>query len=179
MFRTERLKVTRALPATPDRPPRKLRLIMSNDQDADLRDTLPPSSETEPPPGFDPLPSDTLKKLEGYDESKFLHAALAAAADAAHESREYRKAHDPEALIAAARVEFEKAVTAGYEMIRQPMADTLAEVRALTPRVKGLEEVTQALKSELATMKETHARDIKRLEDEIARIARLASGQQQ
>jgi len=91
--------------------------------------------------------------MAGYDDSLFLHVALAAAADGAHEMREARKVYDPAILIAQARLEFQAVVSAGYEMLREPIVDTLAEVRALAPRVKMIEDGLLALRAEFELLK--------------------------
>jgi hypothetical protein len=153
MTAPERLMACRALATIPS-PARSLHLVSNSQDDQDLRDTLPPSPESEPPTSISLLPSDTLKKMTGFDPDLFLHAALLAAADGAHESREARKhAVDPEVLIARVKTEFETIVTAGYEMIRGPVAETLAEVKALAPRVKATEDGIAALWAEFAQLK--------------------------
>lgn len=133
--------------------PQRRTLHLVSTEDPDLRDTLPPTAETEPPPAFTQKPSETLKLIPGYDDNTFLHVALVAAADAAHEMRESRKAFDADAIIDRARLKFEQAVTAGYEMIRGPVAETLAEVKALAPRVKATEDGLADLRTEFDSMK--------------------------
>jgi hypothetical protein len=147
-----------------------LRLIQNMDPNNEDRDTLPPTPETEPPPALSIMPSDTLKRLAGYDESLFLHAALTAAADNAHLERErQKKAIDPAVLLAQARAEFETVVTRGYEMIREPVAETLREIRALAPRVKATEDDVKALRVEFAALRAAQTlADVRMSEIEIA-----------
>src|SRR4051812_3501283 len=99
---------------TPQPEPRKLHLVT----DQDDRDTMPPSPETEPPPALSIMPSDTLKQMPGYDDNQFLHVALAAAADAAHEIREARKATDISGLLEAQTKTILKETGADIGLIR-------------------------------------------------------------
>lgn len=130
---------------------------MTTSTDEDLRDTLPPSPATEPPPGFDPLPSDTMKKMTGYDPDQFLHVALAAAADAAHEIRESRKTHDVGALLKAAVKQLDDAAEIrSATRTREIKADfeiTNAEVRKLASRVGDLDESVRKITPQITEIK--------------------------
>lgn len=144
MMASERLKVDRALSIQPSSA-RTLRLVTTPDED--LRDTLPPTPATEPPPGFDPMPSDTMKKMTGYDPDQFLHVALAAAADAAHEIRESRKTHDVGALLEAAVKRLDDAAEVrSATRTREIKADfeiTNNEMRILARRFGELEQTVR------------------------------------
>lgn len=124
-----------------------LRLMTTPPSDQDERDTLPPSPETEPPPELSLLPSDTLKQLDGYDESKFLHRALAVAADNAHLERErQKKAIDPEVLLKTSTDRIERLVAANYSLIHN-------ELHTIAARTAATESGLEELRAELAAMR--------------------------
>lgn len=117
--------------------PRNLRLIMSIDQDD--RDTLPPSPATEPPPALSIKPSDTLTRMPGYDDNQFLHVALAAAADAAHEIRESRRTTDIAALLEKQTERILRETSADIGLIRSSIGGLQQSVDALVTRVGNTE----------------------------------------
>jgi len=109
--------------------------LVSNDTDHDdneLRDTLPPSPLTEPPPGFDPLPSEALKRMTGYEPDLFLHAALMAAADAAHEVRQSNKASSNIAVLLEKQTE-------------RILRETGADIGLIRSSITGLQQSVDAL----------------------------------
>src|SRR4051812_30455601 len=135
------------------------------ESEADLRDTLPPSPETEPPPALSIMPSDTLKQLPGFDENQFLHVALAAAADAAHEIREARKTSDIARLLDKQTDRILKETSADYNSLRSCIRGLQESVDALVTRVgnteHALDEGTKrfaAIDDELAAMRSQMAR---------------------
>jgi hypothetical protein len=105
------------------------------------RETQPPTAASEPPPGFDPKPSDALKKMLGYDENVFLHAALMAAADAAHEMRQASKSKsDIKALLETQTEKILQNTGANIELVRSGVAAVQQSVDALVIRVGNNEQ---------------------------------------
>ena len=111
-----------------------LRLMTDHDNDTtpDQRDTLPPSPMSEPPPGFDPLPSEALKRMTGYDPDIFLHAALMAAADAAHEVRQANKGSSNIASLLEKQTE-------------RILRETGADIGLIRSSITGLQQSVDAL----------------------------------
>lgn len=126
-----------------------------------------------PPPPPDPnaeapssRPSAYLRSLPGYDSSAFLHEALLAAADGAHEMREGRKA-DATSLAGlfdaqAERIGKEAAEreTARAKVVDGNLSTISNEVRSLrtsleqlSPRVTGAETSIETLRGEMRQMR--------------------------
>lgn len=132
-------------------PKRKLKLIMSDQDDrrelpTDPIGTEPPTSEelsTRPeiPPSA-PLPrtSAELMQMPGFDSNMFQHVALVTLIDAMNESKAARASRDPELLLERQRKQFETSVDAGYNMVREPVIETLELVKELIPRVTRIEK---------------------------------------
>lgn len=166
------------------------------------RKTLPPSPQTEPPPGFDKPPSEYLSKLSGFDPDQFLHAALLAAADAAHEQRiANRGLGQIQALLDKQTERILKENGADYESLRSSITGVQKSVDALVTRVGNTETQLDeghkrfaAIDDELAAMRSQMVRleqlrphlerleaQIKALKDEGSNVtaeATAAPGQQ-
>ena len=184
----ERLMADRALTILPP-PGVHLKLMPTEyESDADLRDTLPPSPETEPPPALSIMPSDTLKQLPGFDENQFLHVALAAAADAAHEIRESRKDSDIGKLLDRQTERILKETSADYNSLRSCIRGLQESVDALVTRVgntehaldegtkrfEAIEDEMQAMRSQMARLEQLRPH-LDRLE-EMLRVMKLKEG---
>lgn len=159
-----------------------------HENEADLRDTLPPSPETEPPPALSILPSDTLKLIPGFDENQWLHVAVATVADAAHEIRESRKTSDIAKLLDKQTDRILKETSADYNSLRSCIRGLQESVDALVTRVgnteHALDEGTkrfEAIEDEMAAMRSQMARleqlrpHLDRLE-EMLRIMKIKEG---
>jgi hypothetical protein len=111
------------------------------------RETLPPSPQSEPPPGYDPLPSEALRKMAGYDDSLFLHAALMAAADGAHEMRQAAKSKsDIKELLEKQTEKILKKTGADIGLVQSSVSAVQQSVDALVTRVATHElSVSRAL----------------------------------
>jgi len=157
-----------------------------NDTTPDQRDTLPPSPMSEPPPGFDPLPSEALKRLTGYDPDLFLHAALMAAADAAHEVRQSNKSYSNITQLFDKQTErILKETSADYGALRSSITGLQQSVDALVTRIGNTETALDAgtkrfaaIEDELAAMRSQMAR-LEDLRPHLERLeARLAAMKQ-
>ena len=105
------------------------------------RETQPPTAASEPPPGYDPKPSEALKKMLGYDENLFLHAALMAAADGAHEMRQASKSKsDIKDLLEKQTERILKETGADIGLVRSGVAAVQQSVDALVIRVGNNEQ---------------------------------------
>ena len=139
--------------------------LMTTDHDDD-RDTLPPSPLSEPPPDFNPLPSEALKRMTGYDPDIFLHAALMAAADAAHEVRQANKGNSNIASLLEKQTErILKETSADYGSLRSSLAGLQQSVDAVVTRIgnteAGLEAGTKRfaeIEDEMAAMRSQMSR---------------------
>jgi hypothetical protein len=96
------------------------------------RETLPPSPQSEPPPGYNPPPSESLSKLTGFDPDLFLHAALLAAADGAHELRQSNKASGNIASLLEKQTE-------------RILRETGADIGLIRSSITGLQQSVDAL----------------------------------
>lgn len=139
--------------------------LVSSDQDPDLRDTLPPSADSFPPPGYNPKPSETLRQMVGYDDNQFLHVALAAAADAAHEIREARRQPGIEELLERQTARILKETSADYGSLRSSITGLQQSVDALVTRIGNTETALdagtkrfQAIEDELSAMRSQMSR---------------------
>jgi len=119
---------------------------MSTDTDHDEitpaeRETQPPSPASEPPPGFDAKPSEALKKMLGYEPDNFLHAALMAAADGAHEMRQAAKSKsDIKDLLEKQTDKILQKTGADIGLVRSSIAAVQQSVDALVIRVGNNEQ---------------------------------------
>jgi len=114
------------------------------------RETLPPSPLTEPPAGYDPLPSEALQRLTGYDPDLFLHAALLAAADGAHEARRAHKANaDIKGLLEKQTEQIIRETKADIGLVRSSVSGVQQSVDALVTRVGNTEREQQNIAAKL------------------------------
>lgn len=152
------------------------------------RDTQPPSPQSEPPPGYDPRPSEALKKMLGYDENLFLHAALLAAADSAHEQRQANKAiNNITSLFDKQTERILKETSADYGALRSSITGLQQSVDALVTRIGNTETALDAgtkrfaaIEDELAAMRSQMSRledlrpHLERLEAKLAKMKQPA-----